>query len=73
MKARNLTAKHLGQRFKLDNPYPPGGTLQGGLSDYEHFTATPGGGTIATYIWLNGVQLKLHPDTALTFTTKETK
>ena len=72
MKARNLKPSHIGQRFKLDNPYPPGETVQGGLSDYEHLQ-TPRQNMLSTIIWLNGVQLTLHPDTALTFTTKETK
>lgn len=69
MKARDLTAKHIGQRFKLTTP---NGTISGGLSDYQHLT-TPKKVMLATLAWLNGQQLKLQPDTALTFTTKETK
>lgn len=69
MKAKDLTAQHIGQRFKIANP---NSTLQGGLSDYEHLT-TPKGHPLATLVWFNGLQLKLQPDTPLTFTTKETK
>ena len=72
MKARDLTPKHIGQRFKLDNPYPPGGTLQGGLSDYEH-RKTPRQNMLSTIIWIAGKQLRLLPDTPLTFVTKGAK
>jgi hypothetical protein len=71
MKARDLRPPHIGQAFKLHKTYPPGQTITGGLSDYEHRT-TPHGHKLNTIIWLNGVQLKLTPDTPLTFINKAT-
>lgn len=71
MKAKDLTHKHIGQRFKLENPYPPGGTFHGGLSDFEHLD-NPRQNSLSTVIWIRGKQLKLHPDTPLMFITKGT-
>ena len=69
MKAKDLTHKHIGQRFKLAKDIP---SVEGGLSDFEHVPATPDGGIAMTILWLNGLELRISPYTPLTFITKGT-
>lgn len=69
MKAKDLTYKHIGQRFKLTKDIP---SIEGGLSDFEHVLATSGGGIALTVLWINGVELRVSPYTPLTFISKGT-